>query len=90
MAIANYLQRPTVWRGAQWDGTNVDDMATLAAVAGWTFTADNGGTVHGPFYSIPIPVGNYLVVSPGNGLLSVPTDQFTADYQAGSTWSALP
>lgn len=87
MAVSDSIQRPVVFKSAAWDGTNVSDMNdVLATTTAWSFSTDNGGQLVGHFYSIPVPVGNYVTVAPLGTPMSLSASDFIAQFAIGSGW----
>lgn len=92
MSVANYLQRPTQYKCAKWDGTNQADITEILTAVNWSFTVDGqgNGTAHTPFGgTVPVADGTWVIS--GNGSPQFLADEdFTAQFVAGSTWSVVP
>lgn len=92
MTVSNYLETPTAWKCAQWDGSNPADMSTVLTAVGWSWTTAPDGSG----YAVT-PTGNQVLievgawVATGNGSIRLlAADEFPGKFTPGTTWAVAP
>lgn len=92
MSVTNYLERPTVWQCAQWDGTNNADMSTVLTAVGWSWTTDASGAGYAVTPTggqVEIVTGTWIATG-GGSIQFLDATAFPGKFTPGSAWAVAP